>query len=211
MNTKFQNKVPWFLPFLMLGLLPLMSQQSEVKSLYDITVSTIDGTNQSLSQYEGQTMLIINVASKCGLTPQYKELQLLFEKYKDRGFTILAFPANNFRNQEPGGNAEIKTFCQSNYNISFPLFSKISVAGDDIHPLYALLTNKITYPESGGPIRWNFDKFLVSANGLTIKRFDPKTKPLSADLTQAIEEMLKTTQTASQLRPPDTLKPPCCK
>ncbi len=202
MNPRPKHRVLSVLAVLIIGLTRMpISAEPGSKELFDISVQTIDGTDRSLMDYQGKTLLIINVASKCGLTPQYKELQTLYEKYRERGFTILAFPANNFRDQEPGSNDEIKAFCESTFGVTFPLFAKVSVAGDDIHPLFALLTDSKRYPESGGPIRWNFDKFLISFDGRAIKRFEPRTKPLAEKLTGALEAMLK----------PETIKPPCCR
>lgn len=191
-----------FLSAVML-LSPVQAQDQTNTALYEISVEDMTGKTVRLETFKGQVLLIVNVASKCGLTPQYKELQALYETHRDRGFTILAFPANNFRDQEPGSNEEIRQFCSSEYGVTFPLFAKISVGGDDIHPLYRLLT------ENGGPIRWNFDKFLVSADGKTIRRFEPKTKPQAEELIQALEKMLKPVQLA-QLEPV-TIKPRCCR
>jgi glutathione peroxidase len=178
------------------------AQTQPLPDLYEISVQDMTGKTVKLEAYKGQVLLIVNVASKCGLTPQYKELQALYETHRDRGFTILAFPANNFRDQEPGSNEEIRQFCSDEYGVTFPLFAKISVGGDDIHPLYRLLT------KNGGPIRWNFDKFLVSADGKTIQRFEPKTKPLAEELVETLEKMLKPAQLAQQ--DPVMIKPPCC-
>lgn len=155
-------------------------------SLYDFTMKTIDGEMRSLSDFKGKTLLIVNVASKCGYTSQYKNLQTLYEKYKGIGFEILGFPANNFMWQEPGTDEEIKKFCSLKYNVTFPMFSKISVKGKDIHPLYSYLTQA-----SGKEVSWNFNKFLVSTDGKVITHFDSKTDPLSKELTDAIEPLLK--------------------
>jgi glutathione peroxidase len=130
-------------------------------------------------------VLIVNVASRCGFTPQYAGLEALYEKYKDRGFVILGFPANNFGGQEPGTNEEIKTFCSSKYNVTFPMYSKISVKGDDKAPLYQFLT------ATGGEIQWNFTKFLVDKNGKVVARFEPKVTPESPEVAEAIEKALR--------------------
>jgi glutathione peroxidase len=135
--------------------------------------------------------MIVNVASFCGFTPQYEGLEKLYEKYKDQGFVILGFPANNFGAQEPGTNEEIKAFCSRKYNVSFPMYSKISVKGEDKHPLYQFLTDKQANPSTGGEIQWNFTKFLVDRDGKVIARFESKVTPESADVTSAIEKALK--------------------
>lgn len=163
----------------------------DIESVHDFTMAGIDGENIELGKYKGKVLLVVNVASKCGLTPQYKGLQEIYKKYKDKGFVVLGFPANNFRKQEPGSNSEIKNFCSVNYGVEFPMFSKISVKGNDIHPLYRFLTGKAGNPKFAGEIRWNFDKFLVDKNGKVIHRFHPKTKPGDAKVTQAIEAALK--------------------
>lgn len=157
-------------------------------SLYDIPLKDIDGKETSLKAYKGKVLLVVNVASKCGLTPQYKGLEALYEKYKDKGLEILAFPCNQFNGQEPGTNEEIKQFCSSKYNVSFPLFDKLEVNGANRHPLYtALAGQESPFP---GDIKWNFGKFLVSRDGKIVKRFEPRTTPDSAEVTQAIEAAL---------------------
>ncbi|HEX8524304.1 MAG TPA: glutathione peroxidase [Tepidisphaeraceae bacterium] len=151
----------------------------------DFTVQDIDGKDVNLNTYKGKVVLFVNVASKCGYTPQYKGLQSLYEKYKDQGLVILGFPANNFKGQEPGTNEEIKNFCASKYNVTFPMMSKISVKGDDQHPLYKLLTTE------KGEVTWNFNKFLVDKNGKLLEHFDSKVKPTDDKLTAAIEKALQ--------------------
>jgi glutathione peroxidase len=163
----------------------------KMNSVYDFTLKDIDRKQVSLGQYRGKVLLIVNVASRCGFTPQYTGLQSLYSKYQDRGFVILGFPANNFLGQEPGSEEEIKTFCSTKYNVTFPLFSKISVEGDDIHPLYKFLTSKETNPDFGGDIKWNFSKFLVDRSGKIIARFEPAVKPESEPVVQAIEKALQ--------------------
>ena len=143
-----------------------------------------------LAQYKGKVLLIVNVASKCGLTPQYEQLVALQDKYADQGFTVLGFPANNFMQQEPGTNAEIKTFCSTKFGVQFPMFSKISVKGDDQAPLYEELTSKDSNGEFGGEIAWNFTKFLVNKEGKVVSRFEPRVKPDAPEVTGAIEEEL---------------------
>jgi glutathione peroxidase len=155
-------------------------------SVHEFTLNSIDGKPAPLSAYQGKVVLIVNVASRCGFTPQYAGLEALYEKYKDRGFTILGFPANNFGAQEPGTNEEIKTFCSSRYNVTFPMYSKISVKGDDKAPLYQFLTDA-----AGGEIQWNFTKFLVDKNGKVVARFEPKVTPESPEVAEAIEKALR--------------------
>ena len=150
----------------------------------DYTVKDIDGNDYNLAQLKGKTVLLINVASKCGNTPQYAGLEKLYQAKKDAGLVIVGFPANNFKSQEPGSDAEIKQFCTSKYNVTFPMMSKISVKGDDIHPLYKQLT------DAKGPVTWNFDKFLIGRDGQLIEHFNAKTKPDDAKLTDAIEKAL---------------------
>nr|WP_240907080.1 glutathione peroxidase [Paludisphaera rhizosphaerae] len=159
-------------------------------SVLDFKVKDIDGAEVALSKYQGKVLLIVNTASQCGLTPQYKGLEELYKKYKDQGLEVLAFPANEFGKQEPGTNAEIKEFCTSKYNVTFPVFSKIVVKGQGIHPLYSFLTGEATDPSFAGPIGWNFAKFLVNRKGEVIARFDPKTTPESADVVKGVEKAL---------------------
>src|SRR5271155_3792882 len=156
-----------------------------VKSVYDFTLKSIDGKPVSLSEYHGKVLLLVNVASKCGFTPQYAALESLYEKYKGQGLVIVGIPANNFMSQEPGTDAEIKTFCTKKYNVSFPMMSKVSVKGEDKTPLYDFLTGKPTDPKFGGEIQWNFTKFLVSRDGSLINRFEPATTPDSPEVTAA--------------------------
>ena len=163
----------------------------KVDSIYGFSLKDIDHKLTSLSQYKGKVVLVVNVASRCGFTPQYEGLQKLYLKYKDQGLVILGFPANNFLSQEPGTDEEIKTFCSAKYNVTFPIFSKISVKGDDIHPLYKFLTSKQTNPEFGGDIKWNFSKFLLDKTGKIIARFEPAVKPESDTVVQAIEKALQ--------------------
>jgi glutathione peroxidase len=165
--------------------------ESAFTSVYDFTMNDIDGKAVKLDTYKGKVVLIVNVASKCGYTPQYEGLQAVYAKYKDRGLVILGFPANNFLGQEPGSNEEIKQFCSLKYNVTFPLFSKISVKGEDKHPLYKFLTDKTTNPEFGGEISWNFNKFLVDRSGKIVARFGSGDKPEGEKVTQAIEQALK--------------------
>ena len=171
---------------------PSASRPSKPTSpLYSFELNDIDGKPVKLADYEGRVLLLVNVASKCGFTKQYPDLQALYEKYKDQGFTLLAFPANNFGQQEPGSNNEIKEFCTSNYGVTFPLFAKISVKGDDIHPLYQYLTAPGTNPTCPGPIQGNFNKFLIDRAGNILTRFESKVQPLDPELTAPIETALK--------------------
>lgn len=150
----------------------------------------IAGNDVLLRTFEGRVLLVVNVASKCGLTPQYKGLQELYEKYKAKGFEILGFPANNFLWQEPGTDEQIREFCSTSYSVTFPIFSKISVKGKDIHPLYGFLTSPATNPRFAGKIGWNFAKFLVDRRGAVIARFEPKKEPMSDEVVEAVERAL---------------------
>ncbi len=158
-------------------------------SVYDFTMKSIDGKAVPLADFKGKLLLVVNVASKCGFTPQYTGLEALYEKYKDRGFVIAGFPANNFMAQEPGTDAEIKTFCSNKYNVTFPMFSKISVKGEDKAAFYQFLTDSGANPSTGGEIKWNFTKFLVDRNGKVIERFEPAVTPEQMDA--AIQKALK--------------------
>jgi glutathione peroxidase len=156
-------------------------------SVYDFQVKSIDGKDVSLSAYKGKALMIVNTASKCGFTPQYKGLEELYETYKAKGFEILAFPANEFGAQEPGSNAEIKTFCELKYKTTFPLFEKIVVKGKGQHPLYAYLTG---LPENGGEISWNFNKFLVTPEGKVVAHLESKAEPMSPEVKKQVEAIL---------------------
>ena len=162
-----------------------------MNSLYDFEVETISGEKIRLSDYQDKVLLIVNVASKCGFTPQYDGLEKLYQEHKEKGLVILGFPANNFMNQEPGTNEEILSFCRLNYGVTFPMFSKISVKGKDIHPLYDYLTDKEKNPQYGGKISWNFNKFLISREGNIINRFGSKTKPDDKKLVEAVISALE--------------------
>ena len=163
---------------------------ADAKSPLDFKMDSLDGKPVDLSQYKGNVVLIVNVASKCGLTPQYKQLEEVYTKYKDKGLQVLGFPANEFLKQEPGTDAEISTFCTKNYGVDFPMFSKIVVKGEGIAPLYQFLTSKDTNPQAAGEITWNFEKFLVGRDGNIVKRFSPKVKPDSPEVVGAIEAEL---------------------
>lgn len=175
-----------------LGALILMASMTSyaASSIYDFTLPLLDGTPAPLANYKGKVVLVVNVASRCGFTPQYAGLESTYEKYKDRGLVIIGFPANNFGGQEPGTNAEIKTFCQTKYSVTFPVYGKISVKGDDQAPLYAFLT-KDANPTLAGDIKWNFTKFLVDRQGKVVQRFEPAVTPDSPQVISAIEALLK--------------------
>jgi glutathione peroxidase len=151
-------------------------------SIYDFTLNAIGGAPAPLAAYRGKVLLLVNVASYCGYTPQYQGLEALYEKYKDRGLVVIGFPANNFGQQEPGTNAEIKEFCERTYKVKFPMYAKISVLGEDKAPLYQYLTGAM-----GGEIQWNFTKFLVGRDGKIVARFEPQVTPESAEVRAAIE------------------------
>ncbi len=156
----------------------------------NFAVKDIDGKNVNLGRYQGSVVLMVNVATLCGLTPQYASLQKLYTKYKDKGLVVLGFPANEFGKQEPGTNDEIKVFCTTKYKVDFPMFSKIVVKGEGIAPLYSHLTNKETYPKTGEPIEWNFAKFLYNRKGEVVDRISAKTDPLTPEVIAKLEKLL---------------------
>jgi glutathione peroxidase len=160
------------------------------QTLYDFTLTDIDGKPRALKDFAGKVVLVVNVASKCGATPQYKGLQSLYDTYRDSGLVVLGFPANNFFFQEPGTDAEIRQFCTLTYNVTFPMFSKISVKGKDQAPLYKWLVAQDTEPEGPGAITWNFNKFLVDRDGRAVYRFATKTEPLSDEVVTAVKKLL---------------------
>ena len=160
---------------------------TQASSIFDFTLNDIEGKPVSLSQFRGKTQLLVNTASFCGNTPQYADLQTMYERYRSKGFEILAFPANNFGQQEPGTNEEIKGFCLTKYSLTFPLFSKISVKGSDKHPLYRYLTEESPFP---GEVEWNFQKYLVDPNGTVIARYHHRTKPMSDEIVRDLERSL---------------------
>ncbi len=165
------------------------AKPANAKSLHDVKLVTIDGEKTSLGAYEGKVLLVVNVASRCGLTPQYKGLEALHRKYKDKGFAVLGFPCNDFGRQEPGSNEEIKEFCSKRFAVSFPMFDKLVVkAGPKQHELYARLTGKNgAFP---GNVKWNFGKFLIAPDGSPLARFEPREKPDSQKITTVIEKSL---------------------
>ncbi|WMX16158.1 MULTISPECIES: glutathione peroxidase [unclassified Aureispira] len=169
----------------------LMSNSPKSESVYDFEVHDIIGNEVSMSRYKGKVLLIVNVASKCGFTNQYKDLQALYEEYQDDDFVVLGFPANNFMNQEPGTNEEINRFCTSKFGVTFPMFSKISVKGKEMHPLYEYLTNKKKNGRAQDPVRWNFQKFLVGRNGKVIRSFRPAERVNDKLIKKAIRKHVK--------------------
>lgn len=158
-------------------------------SIHSFTVQDIRGRNVNLADYKGKVLLVVNTASKCGFTPQYKELQELYARYSDKGLVIIGFPANNFMSQEPGSNEEIAEFCEVNYGVKFPMMSKVSVKGDDMHPLFKMLT-AAENPDFKGDINWNFEKFLISADGQLNRRFRSRVAPSDRELIAAVEALL---------------------
>jgi glutathione peroxidase len=174
------------------GMVALLMSASlfAASSIYKFTLPSIDGKPLPLANFKGKVVLVVNVASRCGFTPQYSALESTYEKYKDQGFVILGFPANNFGKQEPGTNQEIKTFCQTKYSVSFPMYAKVSVKGDDQTPLYTYLTTQAN-PAVAGEIKWNFTKFLADRNGNVVRRFEPDVTPDSPEVIAAIEKALK--------------------
>ena len=159
-------------------------------SLYDIPLTTLDGRPTSLVEHKGKVLLAVNVASKCGFTPQYAGLETLHERYADRGFSVLGFPCNQFLFQEPGGADQIAEFCSATYGVTFPMYEKVNVRGRKQHPLYAELVKAKTAEGKGGGVKWNFEKFLISREGEVIGRFRTKVEPLDADLLAAVEAAL---------------------
>lgn len=161
----------------------LLSSFIMAVSIYDFKVPGLEGNTIDLAAYKGKKILIVNTASKCGFTPQYDELQALYSKYQDK-LVVIGFPANNFKGQEPGSNSEIKEFCKKNYGVTFPMTEKVSVKGDDIHPLFKYLTDEAKKLGIEDPIKWNFTKFLVDENGKLVTMFDSKVKPMSEEITK---------------------------
>jgi len=159
-------------------------------TLHDFTAATIDGTDKALKDYAGKALLVVNVASQCGLTPQYEGLQKLYEQYRGRGLEVLGFPCNQFGSQEPGTEGQIKTFCETRFGVTFPLFAKLEVNGAGRHPLYAFLTTQPTQPDGPGDIQWNFAKFLVDKSGKIVARYSPTVAPADPELLQAIERTI---------------------
>ncbi len=161
------------------------------KSIYDFSEKTIDGAPRTLGHYRGKVLLVVNVASQCGLTPQYRGLEELHETYGPRGLAVLGFPANEFGAQEPGTEAQIREFCSTRYDVKFDMFAKVRVKGAGIDPLFAFLTSKETNPAFSGDIKWNFNKFLIGRDGAILARFEPQVEPTSSEVKQAIEKALQ--------------------
>ena len=186
---KFIFKFTWQIAFLL-----LMTQASaqSAQTFFDLQATSIDGTTRKLSSYRGKVVLVANTASGCGYTPQYKDLEALSKKYSSRGLVVLGFPSNDFGGQEPGSNHEIKQFCELNYKVDFPLFSKAPVTGSDAQPVFTWLVSH-SPADVAGPVEWNFEKFLISRDGRLVKRYRSKTNPTSPDVTTAIEEELSQT------------------
>ena len=166
-------------------------KKKDASPVLSFSMQNIDGKDLFLGDLQGDVLLMVNVASECGLTPQYKDLEALYRKYKDQGLRVLAFPANNFGAQEPGSNKEIKQFCRTKYDVTFDLFAKVSVKGDEKCDLYKYLTDENRNGSFGGEIRWNFQKFLINRQGAVVARFDPRDAPLSEKVVQAVEAALK--------------------
>lgn len=173
---------------MMVSLLFAVSLEAQNKSFYDFAVKTIDGKEFSLSSLKGKKVLVVNVASKCGLTPQYAQLEKLYEKYKDKDFVIIGFPANNFMGQEPGSNEEIAQFCSLNYGVTFPMMAKISVKGKEIAPLYQWLTEKKLNGKEDASVQWNFQKFMIDEDGNWVGFASPKESPFSEKIVTWIEK-----------------------
>ena len=160
-------------------------------SIHQFTMTSLDGDEISLDQYKGKVVLIVNVASKCGFTPQYKDLQALYTEKESEGLVILGFPANNFGKQEPGTDTEIESFCTKNYGVSFPMFSKISVKGDDMDPLYQFLTEKDQNEVLDSSVKWNFQKYLIDKNGVLVEMISPSKSVLDKDIRAKIDQLLQ--------------------
>jgi glutathione peroxidase len=159
------------------------------QNFHDFTVIDIDGKDFPLAQFKGKKVLVVNTASKCGLTPQYEKLEELYQRYGGDKFVVVGFPANNFMGQEPGSNEQIKEFCSVNYGVTFPMMSKISVKGDDMHPLYQWLTSKEKNGVEDSSVSWNFQKYLIDEDGRLVKVFSPRTSPLDEDITGLLSKM----------------------
>lgn len=175
---------------ILMTLLAVLFGSPQTKTVYDFTMKDIDGKEVSLSEYKGKVLLIVNVASMCGNTPQYRDIETLYKKYKDKGLVVLGFPANNFMGQEPGSDKEIKEFCTREYAVTFPMFSKISVKGKDIAPLYSYLTQQSQNGVADAKVTWNFQKFLISRRGTVISSVSPQTSVNDAKVMSAIDAAL---------------------
>ncbi|OVE76229.1 glutathione peroxidase [bacterium E08(2017)] len=176
-----------FIIFAFLLTINILYGDEAMQGIHQFKANDIKGNEVDLSEYKGKAVLIVNVASKCGFTGQYEELQKLYTEYKDKGFVILGFPSNDFMKQEPGTDEEIAQFCSTTYGVTFPMFSKIKVQGRNKHPLYEYLTSKDENPDHGGKITWNFNKFLVGTDGMVVERFGSKTTPMDKELIKALK------------------------
>jgi glutathione peroxidase len=165
----------------------IQQENMEKQNIYQFKVNDINGKEFDFSSLQGKKILVVNTASKCGLTPQYKELQALYEKFGEQGLVIVGFPANNFMGQEPGSNEEIAEFCQANYGVTFPMMEKISVQGKDMHPVYEFLTKKELNGHSDSKVEWNFQKYLISEEGYLVEVFSPRTKPMDDKILKALQ------------------------
>ena len=190
--TNFNFSMKYFTFIITLFILTMENLQAQNnadnQTIYQFTVEDINGKPFALADLKGKKVMIVNTASKCGLTPQYKELEALYQQYKDRDFIIIGFPANNFLGQEPGSNEQIASFCSINYGVSFPMMSKISVKGKNMHPLYQFLTQKSKNGVEDSKVQWNFQKYLIGRDGKLEKVIAPKTLPSSDEVTQWIEK-----------------------
>jgi glutathione peroxidase len=192
MIKKLLLTIPTIIGIALFSIAPPTSVSSEPmseKSIYDFAAKSIDGKEVALSSYRGKVLLIVNSASKCGFTPQYADLEQLYTTYKDRGVVVLGFPSNDFLGQEPGTNQDIKTFCERNYGVTFPLFEKDHVTGSEKQPIFKYLTEQAN-PEFAGSVRWNFEKFLIDQKGTLVARWRSLTKPMSSKITEKIESLL---------------------
>lgn len=190
--TNFNFSMKYFTFIITLFILTMENLQAQNnadnQTIYQFTVEDINGKPFALADLKGKKVMIVNTASKCGLTPQYKELEALYQQYKDRDFIIIGFPANNFLGQEPGSNEQIASFCSTNYGVTFPMMSKISVKGKNMHPLYQFLTQKSKNGVEDSKVKWNFQKYLIGRDGKLEKVIDPKTLPSSDEVKQWIEK-----------------------
>lgn len=190
--TNFNFSMKYFTFIITLFILTMENLQAQNnadnQTIYQFTVEDINGNPFALADLKGKKVMIVNTASKCGLTPQYKELEALYQQYKDRDFIIIGFPANNFLGQEPGSNEQIASFCSINYGVTFPMMSKISVKGKNMHPLYQFLTQKSKNGVEDSKVKWNFQKYLIGRDGKLEKVIDPKTLPSSDEVKQWIEK-----------------------
>jgi glutathione peroxidase len=201
----FMKSSTLIITILAFGAASVMAQESATKekktkppAALAFKMKSLEGKEVSLSKYHGKVVMVVNVASKCGLTPQYKQLQALHEKYGKQGLAILGFPCNQFRGQEPGTDKEIQTFCQENYGVKFDMFSKVDVNGKEACELYKHLTSQKIKPAGTGKIKWNFEKFVIGRDGKPIARFEPRTKPDSKEMIKTIEAALKEKPTAAK-------------